>query len=213
MREWERGERSERDAGRAQSRGGGVAAGSGSRPEVKAPGESHFVSLHNTFRLFRRHIPREKNNGLLGICNRSWEKNWYSWCQLIGVNSATLLCSFGYSVYVLSRREIKKELKREREKMQRNGGGGRCGRGSILSFNLLSRAKITVKLNYIDPLPQDLNRETHFFSADFVSFVLETMIGRVPFTDTYNLGLFRWKVCNLVTRFFFRRITDTKEFP
>lgn len=76
-REKERGEQSERDAGRAQSQGGGVAAAdgrSGSRPEVKAPGESHFVSLHNTFRLFRRHIPREKNNGLLGMCNRSWEK-------------------------------------------------------------------------------------------------------------------------------------------
>lgn len=62
-RERERGERSERDAGRAQSRGGGVAAadgGSGSRPEVKALGESHFVSLHNTFRLFRYVIYREK---------------------------------------------------------------------------------------------------------------------------------------------------------
>ena len=29
-------------------------------PEVKAPGESHFVSLHKTFRLFRHHICREK---------------------------------------------------------------------------------------------------------------------------------------------------------
>lgn len=31
--------------------------------------------------------------------------------------------------------------------------GGRCGRRSILSFNLLSRAKITVKLNYVNLLP------------------------------------------------------------
>lgn len=34
---------------------------------MKAPGESHFVSLHKTFRLFRHHMPREKNNRLLGV--------------------------------------------------------------------------------------------------------------------------------------------------
>lgn len=39
----------------------------GSRPKVKAPGESQFASLHKTFRLFRHHMPRKKNNVLLDV--------------------------------------------------------------------------------------------------------------------------------------------------
>ena len=65
-----RGESSERDAGRAQSRVVLVLRlllGLALDPKVKAPGESHFVSLHKTFRLFRHHMPREKNNRLLGV--------------------------------------------------------------------------------------------------------------------------------------------------
>lgn len=44
---------------------------------------------------------------------------------MVGVDSATLLRPSGYSVCVLSRgTRIKEELRREREKMQRNGWEG-----------------------------------------------------------------------------------------
>lgn len=87
----------------------------------------------------------------------------------IGVNSATLSLSLWiFRTCSLARNKGRIETVEREDATQRRGG--RCGRRSILSFNLLPRAKITVKLNYIYPPPQDPNRETHFFSADFVSF-------------------------------------------
>ena len=50
--------------------------GPGSRPKVKAPGESHFVSLHKTFRFSRHHaLRKKKNNGLLGIVDSREERH------------------------------------------------------------------------------------------------------------------------------------------
>lgn len=89
----------------------------------------------------------------------------------IGVNSATLSLSLWiFRTCSLARNENKGRIEAVEGEDATQRRGGRCGRRSILSFNLLPRAKITVKLNYIYPPPQDPNRETHFFSANFVSF-------------------------------------------